>query len=177
MSIVLVPVGEIEPDILPELCEGLRRIFREEVAVGEAVHLPDHARNERRGQYEAETVLDTVARSGRGAGNDRRLGITDADLYVPGLNFVFGLAKQGTAVISLHRLRQSFYHLPEDRKVFCRRVLVEAVHELGHTYGLPHCRDPTCVMYFSSTIAETDRKGPGFCPVCHRGVAAVPIRQ
>ncbi len=177
MSIVLVPIGNLESDVLPGLREGLRRIFREEVAVGEPVSLPDHARSDLRGQYEAETVLDAVARSGRGAGTDRRLGITDADLYVPGLNFVFGLAKQGNAVISLHRLHQSFYHRREDRKVFCRRVLVEAVHELGHTYGLSHCRDPRCVMYFSSTIAETDRKGPNFCPACHRDIVAVPIRQ
>ncbi|MDN7025025.1 archaemetzincin family Zn-dependent metalloprotease [Methanoculleus sp. FWC-SCC1] len=177
MSIILIPVENLEPGLLPDLREALRRIFREEVATGEMVRLPERARNDLRDQYEAETVLDAVARLGQGTGGDRRLGITDADLYVPGLNFIFGLAKQRDAVISLHRLRQSFYGLFDDRKIFCHRVLVEAVHELGHTYGLPHCRNPACVMHFSSTIAETDRKGPGFCPSCHRNIAAVPIRR
>ncbi len=112
-------------------------------------------------------MLEALSLSGEGTGYDRLLGITGADLYVPGLNFVFGLAKRRTAVISLHRLRQPFYHLPEDREVFSHRVLVEAVHELGHTYGLSHCSDPACVMYFSQTIADTDRKGPTFCAACH----------
>ncbi|RXE56676.1 hypothetical protein ABH15_00365 [Methanoculleus taiwanensis] len=165
MRIVLVPMDELEPGVLPELREGLRRVFRQEVTIGERVDLPGSAKNDTRGQYEAGTVLGALLDAG--GGYDRVLGITAADLYVPGLNFVFGVARERNAVISFHRLRQSFYHLPEDREVFSRRVLVEAVHELGHTFGLSHCGDPACVMYFSQTIADTDRKGPAFCPACH----------
>jgi len=46
------------------------------------------------------------------------------------------------------------------------RALKEAVHELGHLLGLPHCDNPRCIMFFSNTLADTDRKGPGFCPAC-----------
>ena len=98
------------------------------------------------------------------------LGIVDHDLFVPELNFVFGEAGSKAAVISLTRLRQTFYRLPEDQNLFDRRTLTEAVHELGHTYGLGHCENPRCVMFFSNSLSDTDRKGPEFCPRCTKNL-------
>jgi archaemetzincin len=97
---------------------------------------------------------------------DRILGIIDHDLYLPQLNFVFGIASERASVISITRLRQEFYGLVQNRTLFYQRVVTEAVHELGHTYGLAHCRNSDCVMFFSNTLADTDRKGPNFCPKC-----------
>jgi archaemetzincin len=87
------------------------------------------------------------------------LGVTDVDLYVPRLNFVFGEAdsKRGVAVFSIARLQTP------DRERFVHRAATEAIHELGHTYGLAHCNNPRCVMWFSNTLDETDRKGTEFC--------------
>lgn len=81
---------------------------------------------------------------------------------------VFGEAELGGyfAIISLARLRQSFYGLPEDKHLFLERTIKEAVHELGHTYGLSHCPDPECVMHFSNSLMDTDRKKPSFCSRC-----------
>jgi len=52
-----------------------------------------------------------------------------------------------------------------------RRAATEAIHELGHTYGLSHCSDPTCVMWFSNTLSESDRKGTRFCQAHARELA------
>ncbi|RMD53346.1 MAG: archemetzincin, partial [Nitrospirae bacterium] len=92
------------------------------------------------------------------------------DLYADGLNFVFGEADilRGVAIISLTRLHQSFYGLPEDRGLFIERALKEAVHELGHLYGLRHCPDPHCVMHFSNSLLDTDKKSYKFCAICRR---------
>jgi len=100
------------------------------------------------------------------ASYEKILGIVDHDLFIPELNFVFGEASQKAAVISLTRLRQTFYQLPEDRTLFHQRVLTEAIHELGHTYGLGHCKNSRCVMFFSNSLMDTDRKGSEFCPPC-----------
>ena len=91
--------------------------------------------------------------------------VSDVDLYVPGLNFVFGEADilKGIAIISLARLREEFYGLPSNEDLFKERALKEAVHELGHLYGLRHCTDPDCVMNFSNTLYDTDRKSCKFC--------------
>ena len=85
-----------------------------------------------------------------------------------GLNFVFGEAdpENGRAVISLKRLYPSFYGQSDNEKLFQERTLKEAVYELGHTYGFPHCPDPQCVMHFSNSIADTDRKSLEFCKSC-----------
>ncbi len=175
MSIVLIPIGAVDRDLLAMLRERLERVLAD-VVIGEGIPLPASAWNAGRDQYAAGALLQRLARAEEVRAHGRALGITDADLYVPGLNFVFGLASGRAGVISLHRLRPSFYHLPDDRELFHRRALVEAVHELGHTFGLAHCPDPGCVMFFSSSITDTDRKGPEFCEHCHpegtiRGIA------
>jgi archaemetzincin len=72
------------------------------------------------------------------------------------------------AFVALPRLRPSFYGLPEDVDLFRQRALKEAVHELGHTWGLSHCSNVDCVMHFSNTLSETDAKAATFCERCER---------
>jgi hypothetical protein len=72
------------------------------------------------------------------------LAVTERDLFIPVLTFVFGHAQLGgrVAVISLARLRQEFYGLPRIASLFFSSALLkEALHEAGHTFGLVHCPD------------------------------------
>ena len=97
------------------------------------------------------------------------LGICDFDAYSSGLNFVFGqasLAGESVAAIYLPRLRQEFYGLGTNTSIFIECVLKEATHELGHALGLNHCPKRSCVMYFSNSLIDTDRKGKDFCKMC-----------
>jgi archaemetzincin len=121
--------------------------------------IPFDAFDSRRGQFLADTLLETT----RQAASGRVLGVVDVDLYTEGLNFVFGMADHPgrAAVIALTRLgldaKESLYH---------ERMLKEAVHELGHTFGLAHCRWPHCVMHFSNSLADTDQKSSDYCADC-----------
>lgn len=115
-----------------------------------------------RGQWRADLVISQCVKR---FSLPRRfcIGITGVDLYVPPLNFVFGLAVEGgsLAVVSWHRLRGG-------GNVFVARLGKEIIHEAGHLEGLGHCPNEACVMWFSNTLSETDRKGLDFCPTCAR---------
>jgi archaemetzincin len=50
--------------------------------------------------------------------------------------------------------------------VFYQRIVKEAVHELGHAFGLNHCRNIKCVMHFSNSLSDTDIKTSHLCNVC-----------
>lgn len=93
------------------------------------------------------------------------LGVAAADLSAPGRPYVFGEATVGgcAAVISAARLSEGE---EEGNALLRRRLLVEAVHELGHVAGLDHCGDPACVMFPSVTAYDTDRKGAEPCGAC-----------
>jgi len=93
------------------------------------------------------------------------LGVASFDLYVPGMNFVFGEARLlgRVSVISTYRLKPL---LSDDYILFQERVVKEAVHEIGHMLGMRHCTDHSCVMYFSESIIDTDRKSSEFCRNC-----------
>jgi archaemetzincin len=122
------------------------------------VPLPDAAYAPTRGQYRGEPLLVLV--SGHGARHV--LGITERDLFSRDLNFIFGIASPGGAcVVSTARLV-----IGADDRLFWARLLKEVVHELGHTLGLAHCADPGCVMHFSNSLADTDRKGDACCERC-----------
>lgn len=167
MGITVLPIGSIDSDILKGLSEGLARTFSQGVRIGREVPLPGASYDPERKQYSSSRILETLKTLKTG-GFELILGVTDVDLYVPQLNFVFGEADplSGAVIISLTRLRQEFYGLRPDDLLFRQRALKEAVHELGHALGLQHCRRPGCIMYFSNSIDDTDRKGPGFCRLC-----------
>ncbi len=168
VEIVLVPIGKTDPAILANLKNDLAEVFKKRVEIDEPLPEPDYAFNGERNQYLSTAILKELLSQKISKANSKVLGVVDQDLFVPQLNFVFGEASQQAAVISLTRLRQEFYGLPADENLFRKRVLTEAVHELGHTYGLNHCPNLHCVMFFSNTLADTDRKGFNFCPLCQK---------
>jgi archaemetzincin len=158
--IAVAPVGDAPPETVSLLLPVLRETFGAEVVIGPAVPLPSTAYDRRRRQHLSTALLDVLAQA-RHPGWDRLLGVADVDLFVPELNFVFGEGDphRGVAVFSLQRLRAE----GGAPGLFARRAATEAIHELGHSYGLGHCGDAHCVMWFSNSLAETDRKGTRFC--------------
>ena len=166
MDIALVPVGRIGKKIPTLLAEELEGIFNCAVRVERAMPEPEFAFDPARGQYNSTFILYSIMDAKEYLRYGRILGVFEKDMFSAGLNFVFGEAGAKAAVISLARLKEGFYGGREDSALFHRRVLTEAVHELGHTFGLGHCQNSSCVMFFSNTIADTDRKGGKFCPRC-----------
>jgi archaemetzincin len=171
-EIQLVPVGSVDRDILEFLSTTLEEIIGAKCFVSSGAIDPADAFNAARRQYNSTQILSKLL--GHHANGAKLLGVADVDLFIPVLTFVFGEAQleNRAAVMSVHRLRQQFYGLPADERLFYERCEKEAVHELGHAFGLVHCRDFECVMHFSNSIEQVDLKTNSFCRKCIELLAA-----
>lgn len=120
-----------------------------------------------RRQYGSIPVLEMLARLAP-ADAAKLLAVTEQDLFIPVLTFVFGQAQLAgrVGVVSLARLRQEFYGLPPNREVFLQRAVKEALHEAGHMFGLVHCAAGDCAMSLATGVRQIDRKQAGFCAAC-----------
>lgn len=162
-TIAIMPVGAVPRELLAEVGATVGASLDARVILVAGIALSSSAYNPRRQQYHSTQILQTLAGVKR-QDWERTLGVVDVDLYVPELNFVFGEAdmSRGVAVFSLARLRP-LGSTEDSKALLIKRAAAEGVHELGHTYGLGHCANPHCVMWFSKTLAESDRKGLAFC--------------
>jgi len=172
VRVEVLRLGRVGPEVLEAVREGLEEAYQGLVKAftSDAVlDVPREAYDDRRYQYNSSIVLDFLRRSYRPEG-DKLLAVTHVDLFVPRLNFVFGQAEcpGRFAIISICRLRPEFYGEPPHRQLFLERCVKEAVHEIGHTFGLRHCPNRSCVMAFSNSIWDTDRKGTKPCDSCMR---------
>ena len=163
----LVPIGT--PDI--ELLDWLRRELTEGFRVPCSIETPldpGFAYHPERNQHHSSELLARLQKDYVSKRTWRVLGVTEVDLYIPILTFVFGEAQMGgpCSAVSYNRLRQEFYGLPSDRDLLARRLLTEAVHELGHTLQLTHCPDYECVMASSHAVEWIDIKRWTFCQDC-----------
>ncbi len=161
--IYIVTFGDVENRLLLADAVNVKDIFEIEGRVATVQADIRFAFNPNRGQYHAGTILNYISRIVY-PDMVRLIALVSFDLYEEGLNFVFGEAQYGGkyAVVSTFRLNHS------DERIFFERVFKETNHELGHTFGLKHCEDPLCVMSFSNSLVEVDRKSRDFCPRCRR---------
>jgi len=171
MKIAILRIGTVDMNVVSEIQDGLCRIFPEVdcVILRDIMPAPQDAYNARRQQYHSSTILAKMHSYVPRSDVDNVLGVTEVDLYVPSLNFVFGEAEcpGRVAIISLCRLKAEFYGQPTKRELFVERSVKEAVHEVGHTLGLGHCTNSECIMFFSNSIIDTDQKRLGFCEKCY----------
>ena len=157
--LAIVLLDSLEDRALEDVITLVREKLGTEVGVlGKITCLSGFDRG--RGQWNANLLVSQCIRE---FSSQSRfcVGLTGADLYVPRLNFVFGLAlrREGLAIVSWHRLRG-------EGGVLVARLAKEMIHEIGHLEGLEHCNNRSCVMWFSNTLRETDSKGPDFCTEC-----------
>jgi archaemetzincin len=176
MKIGILPIGQAGIAITLRIQENLVRIFPDTtcLVIDEKLPLSEKAFDKKRKQYRSDVILGEI----QGYASKRRdlnrvLGVVDADIFVPELSFVFGEAAcpGKAALISLWRLRPEFCGAVPNMELFLARALKEAVHEVGHTLGLKHCSRSSCVMHFSNSIFDTDKKQSLFCDQCYLQIA------
>jgi len=161
----IFPIGEILGVILDEAGKVLRKKFHlEPVSPGV---LPPVAYGIRDGQLLADLLLQEVLNA-KPENHLFAAGITSYDIYSDNLNFVFGIGLPFKGcIVSYARLYS------EDEELFLLGFRKEITHEMGHVFGLSHCSNPYCVMHFSNSLADTDRKSEDFCPYCQKKLNTV----
>jgi len=176
-AIELLPLGNADRQLVRALRSPLMETFQAQVAIREMdVDLEQFCDTERI-QYNSTDILNHMQRVGPNGSHaqagspvpaSRRLAVVSEDLFVPILTFVFGEAQLGgdVAVVSYHRLQNERYGLARNPDLLFDRLLKEAVHELGHAYGLVHCSTQECVMHTSTYVEDIDLKSSSFCTAC-----------
>jgi archaemetzincin len=165
--ICVLPIGDIDRDLLEAVCGVIRHAFGRRTRTLDKQADPGFAYDSSREQYLSLSILKKILEC-IDEEAEKILGVVDVDIFVPVLRFVFGQAQLDgrAALVSVSRLKQEFYGLPEDRELLLLRARKEAVHELGHTYGLVHCKNTKCVMHYSNSLREVDSRPLDFCPGC-----------
>jgi archaemetzincin len=163
----VTPVGTVASQPLDWIEAAAADWFPFPVARLLALALPEGSYDAVRGQYRSVEIMKALAQSAP-ADAAQILGVTEADLAIPALTFLFGQAQYDgpVALVSLCRLRQEFYGLPPNAALLRERVTKEMLHEMGHTFGLAHCPDAGCAMCFSADLGLVDAKSESYCRRC-----------
>lgn len=182
--VLLVTLGHFPRELADAVEKRLRDELQVDVRRLDDLPLPKAAYYPPRKRWRADRLLehlDTIAT--RAPAGTRILGMTDVDISTTKGKVadwgIFGLGEIGrrNCVLSMFRLKRgakSFDHL-------AMRVGTTAVHEVGHTLGLPHCPQEGCVMQDAEgSIWATDHGTGKPCRYCReaidRVVPIIPVR-
>ncbi len=167
-AIHLLPLGDVAPELIQRLRPLLEASFAATVTIDPPAPLHPRWLDAGRGQYAASAILDWLVHDPPPDGG-RRLALLPGDVFAEGLESAFGVSTLGgcCGVLGLARL-QPYPRDDPSGDLFFRRVLTEAMHEIGHMAGLEHCDDSACVMHFSRGVRQTDEKRSEFCARCRQ---------
>jgi archaemetzincin len=167
MRINVAPIRFANSELTKRVVETLGRLFRFPVDTAALELDLDAAFSKERNQYySTKLIADALGKTGDLEG--KVLMLVDFDLYVPVFTFLFGEAQlEGKhSIVSVCRLHEEFYTGKTDDEALFQRTMKEALHELGHNFGLVHCKDWNCVMHTSRGVEEIDVKGAYYCDRC-----------
>ena len=166
-NITLISFAYLEKEFLENIASAVKQEFQHPVIFKEAhIDLSEFYDPGRR-QYNANYLLREIDVK---FSNDliKSIGLLNVDLFIPILTYIFGQAflMGNTGIASIYRLNNERYGMPKDDKLLLDRFIKEVIHELGHTFGLIHCHDQTCVMRSSTYVEDIDQKSQNLCNNC-----------
>jgi len=168
------PYGSVPASDVVTVRQALESQYQVKVQVLPARPLPGSAYTAPRNRYRAELLL--VDLGSRLQGCDKVVGLTGRDISTTAHGVkdwgIFGLGNVGgtACVVSTYRLGRGTVSSSEFRV----RLANVARHELGHTFGLPHCPTPGCLMSDArGSVKTVAGKLSPLCGTCRAKLGAV----
>ncbi|MHA1223951.1 MAG: peptidase [Candidatus Heimdallarchaeaceae archaeon] len=151
IELILYYDPNVDLEEVSKVKEALENILKISFSKTIELNLPTSTYNLFRKQYNGQKLLNRLIDEVK---SSPFLWIVSSDLYVPKMNFVFGLAsKYFGALVSFHRLKS------------LEMKIKESLHECGHVLGLEHCTN-YCVMQYSNSLEEALEKPSFLCSSC-----------
>jgi archaemetzincin len=173
MNIYISPLKFSNTDLLSAILKEIKKTLSWGSFTNEKIELlnldvdiEESYSKERAQYYSTQIISDAIKKTG--SVNGKIIILTDVDLYIPVLTYVYGEAQLNGkhSIVSVCRLHEEFYSELTNDKLLVDRTIKEILHELGHNFGLVHCFDWDCVMHSSTSIEEVDIKGSNYCKEC-----------
>ena len=166
----LVPLGDVEPGLLSAVGEAISARVNAKVEIAPREELPVDALYKPRKRWRAEKLLEFLESKSNGAW--KVVGVTNQEISTTkGKILDWGIAGLGTiggtsCVVSAYLYKKHSKTQP----VMLRRFADCAVHELGHTLGMPHCESKGCVMADAkgNAIKSSDESSGEYCEPCRQ---------
>lgn len=165
-SIALLPFKGVSKKVVGSVKSGIENKLKLYVLVLPETNLPANAFFAPRNRYIADSLL-VFLRNWKTDQVDKIIGLTSKDISTrKGDKANWGVLGLGacpgiSCVISTFRAGEK--KAGED--VFLKRMATLALHELGHTYGLPHCPVQICLMKDAEGKMNLD-DGDSYCKEC-----------
>lgn len=163
--IFISPIGNLDSKLVKQVGQEVQRILGYKSRTKSVLKDVDFAFDSSRNQHYSTLILEKLADLAPPQAF-KILAISRVDLFIPILTHVYGEAQLGgkACIVSTYRLNEGLG--ADISEVFIQRVIKEAIHELGHTFNLRHCRDQSCCMHYCRTIKDVDRKSEQLCRYC-----------
>jgi len=166
-NITVISFGFFEKGLLELIVDDIEREFSVPVKTREGYLDLSEYYDPARKQYNGNDLLKEIELRFATETN-KTLGLFNVDLFIPILTYIFGQASLNgrSGIASIYRLSNERYGIKKDQTIFVDRIRKEVIHELGHTFGLYHCSNPTCVMRSSTYVEDIDQKEHSLCHKC-----------
>ncbi|MGN7867064.1 Zn-dependent protease [Chryseobacterium sp. 22458] len=159
VTILIQPFKDIKPGTVEKVTEGIKKVYPN-VKVLSVIDFPENTYYKERNRYRADSIIKFL--NGRTKDGFVTIGLTSKDISATrGKIRDFGIMGLGyrpgrACVASEYRL---------SRKNTDEQFYKVAIHELGHTQGLPHCPEKMCFMRDAEGKNPTDEE-TDFCRKC-----------
>lgn len=159
-EITLYLYDDFSPSKAQVLADALKKVYPSVSIQKTPIALPRDCYNKERNRYSGSGLLNDLTKRRK---DNAVLGLTDEVIFhaneISPTFGIFGLSPIGAHVALISSTK------PSGRPHTTDHLVKLMLHELGHSFGLRHCKDQHCFMV-DAEHGNKFSQTPSFCPNC-----------